>query len=271
MGKQMTTVESDIARVEDIVAKYSLPALAKEGKGRLTAMIHLAEGMQALREAITPAMLSNVMQLQGTKLGFKTDKDTSGGYRPEAVKEVVIEALLRGAQMVGNEVNIISGGCYLTKEFFERATRELEGVTDIDVKLAVPQNATNGALVSGWVHYKYKGQSQVYARTKVSDDEDLRIAVRVNSGMGVDAILGKARRKLLAGFYEKITGITTVDGDVTDGDGVVNGTAEPARTTADLTRQVAAKKQDSLLPDTISADELDAEFREEVRRKEAET
>jgi hypothetical protein len=248
MSTQLSTKAQDftgaIALVDEIVAKYGL-ANIKEA-GNLQRMMALSEGMSALREAITEPMLEKIMELQGSRLGFRTDKDNEAtwkdrsgtpqtGYPPLVVKEVTIEALLRGANMTGNEVNIIAKTCYLTKEFFQRAVRQLPGVTDVAVELAVPvKGATEGqALVSGWVRYKLDGKEQVFARTRETDDRDLRISVRVNSGMGADAVLGKAERKLLAALYAKLTGMTIVEGEVDEDDKTLTGSFETGGKRAD--------------------------------------
>ncbi|MFK5282891.1 hypothetical protein ACI3PL_25325, partial [Lacticaseibacillus paracasei] len=56
------------------------------------------------------------MALQGNRLGFKTDKDKSGGYPESVVKNCLIEAVLLGIQPTGNQFNIIAGNMYPTKE-----------------------------------------------------------------------------------------------------------------------------------------------------------
>lgn len=247
-------LQKAVAKVDEIVGQYGLPSTI--GKPTLERMMILATGMQQLRAAITDDMLDKVMQLQGSRLGFRTDKDgertwkdATGtprtGYEPAVVKEVMIEALLRGARMVGNEVNIIAKNCYLTKEFFGRAVREFPGVSDVAVDLAVPQMVgEKGALVACWVRYKLNGEPRVYARTKESDDRDLRIAVRVNIGMGTDAILGKAERKVLALLYKELSGMELADGNVDEFDGnpnVVEGKAANKRVeTSPLDEQVPA-------------------------------
>lgn len=241
-------LQTSIAKIDEIVGKYGLSKLREAGS-HMERMVLLAEGMQQLRGLITGPLLDKVMALQGSKLGYRTDKDnTEKGYGPEVVKDVMVEATLRGAHMVGNEVNIIASGCYLTKEYFERATREFPGVTNIVVELAVPTMKEGGALVAGWVRYELNGEPKVYERYKFSDEKDMRIAVRVNSGMGADAVLGKAKRKLLAGLFEQLSGMSVVEGEVDEGD-IIDVPAVKRSSESKLNDEVdAAKKGKGLLP-----------------------
>lgn len=231
-GELTEKMASQTTAIKDIINTYGLVAL--QGKdNELDRMVLLAEGMSALQNAITPEMMDKIMAMQGTKLGFRTDKDNASGYQAGIVKDVTIEALLRGANMTGNEVNIIAGNCYLTKEFFQRAVRQLPGITDVEVELAVPAKVSDTtSLVSGWVKYKRDGKEEIYARTKESDARDLRLSIRVNAGMTPDAVLGKAERKLLAAVYAKLTGISVPEGDTDDHPNTVTGQFDKKQKTA---------------------------------------
>ena len=81
----------------------------------------------------------------------------------------------------------------------------------------MPQKSGDGALVPMRATWIYKGNKDSVECTK-NGETDNRIAVRVNAGMGVDAILGKARRKLLARIYSRVTGShwAESDADATD-------------------------------------------------------
>jgi hypothetical protein len=208
----------EIATVESIVAQCSLQALAAQGHFRRA--LAMATGIRLLKQAITKEMMQDLMDLQGTSLGFRTDKDRDGGYPAEIVKECAIEAALRGALWVGNEFNIIAGRAYLTKEFFTRALREFPGLTDLRLSPGVPVMSNGGALVSYAATWRLNGTQDRIDRTlsKIDDKTsiDERICVKVNSGMGADAILGKAERKIRAAIYSRITGSVVSDGDTDD-------------------------------------------------------
>jgi len=200
--------------------------------------IVLANGMRALRTALTDEIVEKLlMPLQGSSLGFRTDKDAGQGYPVAVVKDCVIEAMIRGFQPVGNEFNIIAGRAYFTKEGFTRKVAEFKGLTDLEFEIGVPHNAgEKGALVPYVARWKLNGKPDQIVRDVMKREDgsvsDQRIPIRVNSGMGADAILGKARRKILAQVYEKISGVkfAPTDGEAIDTDGVeVTGTGEPQK------------------------------------------
>jgi hypothetical protein len=199
-----------------VEAVKTLPAMKKA--------IVLANGVTAMRQALSDQVMNQIfMPLQSTKLGFRTDKDRDGGYPMAIVRECIIEAMMRGFMPVGNEFNIIAENFYATKEGFMRKCPELDGVTNIEHYPGVPHNAgEKGALVPYTLKWKYKGAPMKIERSlrQLKNDKgdvveviDERIPVKVNSGQGADAILGKAKRKILAQMYDVMTGSTLSDGD----------------------------------------------------------
>lgn len=219
----MTAEEKNMAiqkatnQIETIVSECSMLALRNEPI--LMQSIRLARGMKALRSVLTQeAIMSDFMPLQGTTLGFITDKDKEGGYDWQTVRECLIEALLRGFRPIGNEFNIIAGRFYGAKNGFERIATEYPGLTDLRIDLGVPQlQADKGALVPCIARWFFQGEEMEIRCVAPSKegDIDMRIPVRVNSGMGADGILGKATRKLYARIYQRLTGCAR---DVIDAD-----------------------------------------------------
>lgn len=211
--------------------------------------IVLATGYKALRAALTDEIMQELfMPLCGTKLGFRTDLDSKEkGYSVHIVRECVIDAMIQGARPVGNEFNIIADQAYFTKEFFERKIQELEGLTDVIDEPGVPQMAGDrGALVPYILKYTYKGTRGQIVRGISTDKDgvatDTRICVRVNSGQGADAILGKAKRKIYCQLYKRLTGSKISDGDVdvidTTGESVPDHAKPPNEQKAGTTAQV---------------------------------
>ena len=176
----------------------------------------LAESMAMMRANFRGDILERVKGLNGTALGFLTDSRDKP-YPDNVIRDCVIEAMLRGAQPIGNEFNIIAGRCYLTKAYFERQLRSFPGLTELRLTEGVPQAAQQhgGALVPYRATWKLNGQPDSLVCAELPEG-DTRIAVRVNSGMGVDAILGKAKRKILARIFARVTGSDWVDVDSDD-------------------------------------------------------
>lgn len=126
----------------------------------------------------------------------------------------------------------------------------------------VPSSGTGGALVPALATWELNGKpDRLDCRvTKRADGEDdMRIPIRVNKGMGADAIIGKAERKVCHRVYEIITGISlpSVDEDEPNTD------ADP--NTIDSTGNIvsSADAQDSVEGQTLVHD-LDEVYRQYV-------
>jgi hypothetical protein len=199
--------QQSIAAMDAVIKECALTHL--DGKQEMERAFVMARGIRDLRALITDEAMKDVMQLQGTSLGFRTDKDREGGYKVDVVKDCLIEAALRGLRPVGNEWNIISGRVYVTKEGFARLVREFPGLGNLQMIPGVPRMKDGGALVT----YKAK-----FTVDGVPVEIEREIPVKVNSGMGADAILGKATRKMLCAVYERLTGseYSLPEGDVSD-------------------------------------------------------
>ena len=193
----------EIAALEALANKYALTTLGCQG--RFERALALAEGIRALNDAVRPVM-QRILPLQNSALGFLTDKKDSG-YPEPVVRECLIEATLRGVYPVGNEFNIISAHCYITKSGYARLVRELPGLTGLKLFPGVPRISTGGAVVPFKASWLLNGRA---------DSLERDIPVRLNSGMGADGAIGKATRKMLASVYGQITGSEQSDGEVGD-------------------------------------------------------
>lgn len=242
-------VVRDTAKLDEIVARCNGPEVAKLPPMMRT--IVLSAGMRDLRKAMNEKLVNIVfMPLQGNRLGFRTDKDKDNGYDWETVRDALSEGMLRGLRPIGNEINIIAGNFYATKEGFERLVSEWPGLTHLTLEPGVPVRSGEGALVPYVASWMLNGRPDriecLEKKVPVKNDDgevvdrtvfDQRIPVRVNAGMGADAILGKAKRKMLARIYERLSGMQMGDGDVYD------TTAEVIPTDKDLPPP-AAPEQD---------------------------
>jgi hypothetical protein len=181
----------------------------------ITAAIELAQGIEELRNLFSmPEIQLRVQALQDTALGFRTDKDpnvinkkTNQPNKPypyEVVKDAVIEALLRGLQLVGNQFNIIAGRFYCTKEGFESLIRSQPAVTHFKLRIGVPQAKNGGVIVECSATWNQGGEST---------DLEAEIPVKSNDSSTADQLIGKATRKFLSRCYQQMTGNTMPDGD----------------------------------------------------------
>lgn len=166
-----------------------------------------------LKTLITADYMRPIMDLQGNRLGFKTDKDKEGGYPIEVVKNCLIEAVLLGVQPTGNQFNIIATNTYITKEGYQHLLKRIPGlIYDITFELPRMNADKSSAAIVAKIHWEYNGETK---------DKSMDLPIKVNAYMGTDAVIGKATRKARKWLHEKITGVETSDGDITDHDAKV--------------------------------------------------
>jgi hypothetical protein len=167
--------------------------------------------MQALQEVFSnQAIEKTIMNLSGTRLGFMMDKQ----YPYNVVKNVAIEALLRGFRITGNEFNIIMGQFYAAKEGKFRLINEYPGLTDFQFTNTPPQVEGDKAKVQLWASWRLNGKEY-----KLGYDEDGKIdkfvaVVIVNKAMGNDAIIGKAQSKLFTRVMMRLSSECLPDADI---------------------------------------------------------
>src|SRR5688572_25975220 len=201
-----SNIERAIA-LDKFASENSVTTLLAGEDGAFTVSMRMSAAMKQLREMITPEMMAPIMEMQGSSLGFRTDKDKEGGYKVDVVKEVLIEATLKGFRMVNNETNIIAGRFYAARDGFERIFRDLgkQGrVTNLELTPGIPRTQADGSIVDYAATWTFRNADG----NLIKDELKLPIPVKVNAGQGADAILGKAKRKILAAIYARITGTT---------------------------------------------------------------
>jgi len=129
-----------------------------------------SNAIKELKTLLNADYMSPIMELQGNKLGFKTDKDKSDGYPIEVVKNCLIKAVLMGVQPYGNMFNIIAGNTYLTKEGIGYIPNNWKVLTYIIIR-GVPQlrpdnkSAVIEARIS-WSIKQPKKRNNSYRRQK---------------------------------------------------------------------------------------------------------
>jgi hypothetical protein len=187
--------------------------------GSMAAELQVAQAMADLRAMLTPEVMQPIMALMDTDLGFRTDRDPrqtnqktgqpNTPYPVEVVKDVVIEAKLRGFHTIGNEFNIISGRFYAAKSGFRRKLsdgKSFPGLSNFKDSYDVPRNvAEKGAIVKCRAEWTLNGKR---------DSVECEFAIKVNAFMGADAILGKAERKLCKRVHDLISGVHTPDSEI---------------------------------------------------------
>lgn len=238
----MRVDEKTVVAIEEACEQCNLAKLATLSPIRRTLV--LAKGMQAIRNHLTGPVMKDIMALANTPLGFLTDRkpgqrDKHGKevtpYSEAVIRDCVVEGMLRGASIIGNEMNVLVGRCYLTKAYFERAVREWPGLTHLAITEGVPMRTTSSkyVLVPMRASWQLNGVPQEL-RCEHTSEVDSRIPVIENEGMAADAVLGKAKRKLFAKIFARLAGSEWIaeqaelDGDAVDVESTPVATEEAA-------------------------------------------
>jgi hypothetical protein len=249
------SVQLERARKIDEIASGAIE-LFKEA-GSFEQEIGVAQAMSDLRVALTDDLMAPIMSLMNTDLGFRTDrdpklqpKDKEGNpmtpYPAEVVRDCVIEAKLRGFHVVGNEFNIIAGRFYAAKNGLKRKCEKWPGVTDLKINYGVPKIVgEKGAIVPVKATWKRDG---------IADSIDAEIPVRINAGMGADAIIGKTERKISKRIHDRLSGMITPDGDISEEtEGAAPASTKPKPTFDNVTEAEVVKEKSAEPAPTTSA------------------
>lgn len=204
--------------------------------GQFSRALATANAVNTLRDLLTEDVMKNVMQLQNNALGFLTDR-RDAPYSVNVVRDCLIEAVLQGVSPVGNEFNIISGRAYITKAGMRRKLANVPGLS-YTITPGLPKTADKGAAIVMTIDWTLNGKTE---------HKELPLAVRVNAGMGTDAIIGKATRKAAAWLYDAVTGISVNEGDISDDDAIPT-TAKPIESPIESDPHIEDVKADGVLP-----------------------
>lgn len=212
-------VESPKLEIAKVLNQSVLAVLGNDNIQGFERAFLIADAIGELKKLLTPEYMKPIMNLQGNRLGFKTDKDIAQGggkgpgYPEDIVKNCLIEAVLYGVQPYGNQFNIIAGNFYATKEGCGYLLSKIPGL-DYSIVAQLPRIKEGSAAVVMEIEWTIGGNTS---------KKSLDIPVKVNNYMGTDAVIGKATRKARKWLYDKLTGNELPEGDIQDVDAQVVG------------------------------------------------
>ncbi len=192
-----------------------------------------------LEEQMDEHMVARLKKLENNPYGFKTDSPE--GYDDETVKRVAIAAFMAGLRVVGNEMNIISGQLYPTREGFERLLREMPGFRNFDWAISASEKVVTGKTKKGIDYgearftaiasWTMNGKKQEVRYVK-RDDGDFRIVVKHYGSDTEDLLRGKAESKLFRRIYKRVAGFDPLEWqtDEIDDDDAIDVTATRVET-----------------------------------------
>lgn len=164
--------------------------------------------VKLLREALTDEVMNEVfMPLMNTKIGFLTDRDPSKvdkktGQAPEpyptpVVRDCLIDALAMGLMPTGNQMNILAGRMYPTKEGYSALLSRLGVKYICEVGLDESDPQAKAARIQVVINYSYNGEKSKIATVAT---------VKKDSYSTLDQLRGKAERRGKKILYEYLTG-----------------------------------------------------------------
>jgi len=211
----MSTAVANISADQELVSQElnnQIVAVLNNSLSGFQKAFVMATAIQTLKDKLTPEYMTPIMALQGSKLGFRSDKDlnadkTKGpGYPVAVVKDCLIDAVLLGLQATGNEFNIIGGNMYPTKEGFGSLLKTISGLK-YNLTFKNPVTAADGksANVEVIVDWELNGDK---------NSQTIDFPMKSNAYATSDALIGKATRKARGWLYNYISGTDIADGDV---------------------------------------------------------
>ena len=217
---QLSTVQTGAVQLSEKKQQQFIEACKKAGELQLADNVEYvfaaSAAVQTLRSILTKDVVETYfMPLMGTRIGFLTDRDKEGkdGKKPEpygweTVRDCVIDAACKGLAPIQNQMNIIAGNMYPTKEGFTHLLKKI-GVKHIINKgpdTSAPGSTT--ANIACKIFYEYKGQKGDYT---------IICTPKKNNFSSLDQLQGKAERKAKKHLYEYLTGIDLGDADEESG------------------------------------------------------
>lgn len=199
------------SKTEVISAKLNESVLSVLGADNVIGFeksYQIAIAISFLRENLTDDYMKPIMAMQGSRLGFKTDKDKNGGYPIQVVRDCLIDAVLTGVQPYGNQFNIIANNMYVTKEGYAHLLSKVKNLRYSITPMLPRINTEKGSgaveMVIKWNH------------GGIQKEEKVDFAIKVNNFMGTDGVIGKATRKARAWLFNQVSDIEITDGDIDD-------------------------------------------------------
>jgi hypothetical protein len=218
MSTEVTTQENN--KLADVFKGINEKALTvlKSNTNSIEHSLIVAGAITYLQEALTAEVMKPIMALQGSRLGFKTDRDLvknqqSGkyekgpGYPLEVVKNCFIEASLSGLMATGNQWNIIGGNFYITKEGGDHLVKSEKLDYNILYKNVEQSADKKTASVIAEITWKQDGSEK---------KQEITWPIKSDAFTTFDSLIGKAERKSKVWLYNKVKGTCLSDGDASE-------------------------------------------------------
>lgn len=202
--------DADLQKAQELDNKIS--TLLKSGLQGLALTLARTKVITEISSYLNTEVMKPVLALENKKYGFLTDLKGDEKYKPETVKDCFIDALLNGVEPTGNQFNIISAKCYITKEGCKHKLRKAGVIYTVTFGNSYKQEGDRGqSYMPTTVEYKTPDN-----RTgKKTIDFPIRVFEKTTEA----AMRGMAERDILAWLIEEFTGanipVGSVEKDIT--------------------------------------------------------
>jgi len=172
--------------------------------------LRMAKVVKELRKCLDlPEIMETIKFYHNKPIGFVTDKMGWDGkknqekvpYKLDVIKDCVMEATMQGANIFGNEFNIIASRTYFTQSFFVRKLRELSAITGLEYRFDDKVPVNNGKV--GYQNV-YKCECTVNYRIAGQEAKQKKLIYNL-VGQTDDQVLGKLKKRTHQWLFNEIT------------------------------------------------------------------
>lgn len=204
---QRQMLGEDVIRMQAGFAAACQMADTVEVQNNACAAFQAVVVVQMLRQALTDQVVQKAfMPLMNTSIGFRTDRDPNKpnkkGERPtpydvNTVRDCIIDGVMMGLVPTGNQMNIIAGRCYPTKEGYTALLKKIGCKYIIGKGQDQQRPEAAFAEIPCKINYEWNGEKGGYTYIAT---------VKKDSYSSMDQLRGKAERQAKKSLYEFLTG-----------------------------------------------------------------
>ena len=208
MSSEIAKVDSTAENQGQIISRIAREGIEAFDKAMslddFESQVRVAQYMESLREAIEPFMPA-ILKLRDSPMGFRTDRGKDSNKTPydeATVKECVVEALLRGVKLVGDQFNIIASRTYITLNGY-RLLVNGSGCQQLTYDVQPIELNEKEHKIQGKASWVLDGKTY-------SIEKQFSCKAHISKGgfpiTTWEQTQGKATRKLFKAIYETVTG-----------------------------------------------------------------
>lgn len=214
---QTQMLGADVVKMQETFAVACQMADGMQLQNNACAAFQAVVVVQRLRNALTDGIMNAVfMPLMNTTIGFRTDKDPNKPgkngrptpYDVNTVRDCIIDGICMGLMSTGNQMNIIAGRCYPTKEGYTALLKKIGCKYVISVGQDQQRPEAAYAEIPCKINFEQNGEPKGL---------NIIATVKKDSYSSMDQLRGKAERRAKKSLYEYLTGCDFGDADEDSG------------------------------------------------------